>query len=473
MAKAFLIKLFNTRIAYFYLFYLVLTLLVSGNCFFWDSVQLGSKHATYYYNQHLRLSFLPESMDSGHIPAFGYLLALTWKIFGRGLLISHFFMLPFLWGIIYQFYHLVDHFFNKNKYWFLILFLADPTLLAQSTLVSPDIPLVFFMLMLLNGIFKDKPKLKIIGVLGLALISMRGWMVAGLLFIYDAILILFMARKKVMDVWKQFTYYLPGGLLALIFLVLHLYIKGWIGYHENSPWAGSFERVGIMGFARNILIYGWRLVDFGKIAWWIIFILSLSYVTKNVRTENNLKKLIVLSLLFVLFFPINMLVHKYLMQHRYFLPTYLIIALTVGYIIHLKQINKALLPIILLILLCGNLIIYPDKIAQGWDSSLAHIPYYHLRKKAIEFMKEKKIRPEDTKSWFPNLASSDFTDLSNEPYLFSDRNLSRCKYCLYSNIFNDISDSEYDRIKTWKTLYAKDILNIKIILSLNPHYRPQ
>ncbi len=470
MARTFLIKLFNTRTTYFYLFYFLLTLLVSGNCFFWDTVQLGAKHATFYYNQHLRLTLLPEEMDSGHIPAFGYLLALTWKIFGRGLLASHFFMLPFLWGIIYQSNHLVNHFFNRNKSWFLVLLLADPTLLAQSTLVSPDIPLVFFMLVHLNGIFKDKPKLKIIGVLGLSLVSMRGWMVAGLLFVYDAILILFIARKTILDVWKQFVYYIPGGLLALAFLVLHFFMKGWIGYHENSPWAGSFERVGIVGLARNVLIYGWRLADFGRITWWILFMVSLPFVIKKIRTENNLKKLIILSLLFTLVFPLNMLMHKYLMQHRYFLPTYLIMALTVGYIIHLKQINKAILPIILATLLCGNLIVYPDKIAQGWDSSLAHLPYYNLRNKAIEFMKERNIAPEDTKSWFPNLSSSGIIDLSNETHRFSDRDLSNCNYCLYSNIFNDISDSEYDQIKTWKVLYSKHFLTIKISLRLNPEY---
>ena len=118
-----------------------------GNIFFWDTIQLGAKHATFFYNTSFTEAFLPDEFDSGHIPAFGMYLAFCWKLFGKSLMVSHLGMLPFLLGIVYQSFLLVKKFVPSKYIWLaLLIFLADATLLSQSILVSPDIPLVFFFL---------------------------------------------------------------------------------------------------------------------------------------------------------------------------------------------------------------------------------------------------------------------------------------------------------------------------------------
>ena len=79
----------------------MLTFIVRDNFFFWDTVQLGSIHAQFYFDNNFSFFFLPENIDSGHPPTFGIYIALIWKIFGKSLVTSHFAMLPFLMGIIF------------------------------------------------------------------------------------------------------------------------------------------------------------------------------------------------------------------------------------------------------------------------------------------------------------------------------------------------------------------------------------
>ena len=148
-------------IYFFYLSALVLTFLVRENFFFWDTVQLGSIHGQYYFDNNFSSFFLPENIDSGHPPTFGIYIALVWKLFGKSLMVSHFAMLPFLFGIIFYLEKLGKYFFQNSifTFAFLLLLLLDPCLAGQAILVTPDIVVVFFFLMSLDGIFNEKRKI--------------------------------------------------------------------------------------------------------------------------------------------------------------------------------------------------------------------------------------------------------------------------------------------------------------------------
>src|SRR5665811_945241 len=85
--------------------YLIFTLLVVGTMrfpFFWDTIQLGSEHAHFFYETNFRIIILPNVIDSGHIPILGIYLASIWTLFGKSLLLSHLAMLPFVLGIVFQ-----------------------------------------------------------------------------------------------------------------------------------------------------------------------------------------------------------------------------------------------------------------------------------------------------------------------------------------------------------------------------------
>lgn len=94
----------------------------------------------------------------------------------------------------------------------------------------------------------------------------------------------------------------------------------------------------------------------------------------------------------------------------------------------------------------GNLWVYPDKIAQGWDSTLAHLPYYKIRSQAIQYLNEQDVNFQNVQSFFPNTATIDAIDLNNDQRFFTDFN-NCCEYVIYSNVFN-INDDDYEKVKT-------------------------
>lgn len=458
----------------FYISAIILTLLVRNNAFFWDTVQLGSIHGQFYFDNNFSSFFLPENIDSGHPPTFGIYIAWCWKLFGKNLMISHLAMLPFLMGIIYHLKKIGKYFFDNT---FLIhatilLFLFDPCLAGQAVLVSPDIVVVFFFLLSLNSIFYKKRIWLAIGIIGLCLISMRGVMVAAAIFSLD-FLNWFLIDKNGFNIKKLFVNTLPywfGVGLATLFLGAHYLETGWIGYHENSPWAPAFEQVDFNGFVKNILVLGWRLVDFGRIFLWIIILLLGLKMYQNKKAfDLKTKQLILLLLSLILFLTPALVIHKYLLGHRYLLPIFLVIDLIAFYFIYnsslLKKSKILIFSICLLALSTGNLWIYPNKISQGWDSTLAHLPYYELRKKMINYIEKEKIPFQQIGSAFPNLLALKYIDLTEEEKHFEEKDLNHQEYIFYSNIFNDFSDDELNELeKDWIKIKAFEKLNVCVIL---------
>jgi len=220
-----------------YIMVISLFLITIQNSFFWDTIQLGSLHANYYLTTNFTNLLLPNDIDSGHIPAFGIYIGLLWKIFGRSLIVSHLAMLPFIIGIVYQLKKTTDYFL-ESKYSGIALFLIilDPTLLSQITLVSPDIPLIFFFFFSLNSILKNNKKELLIGIIFLFLISMRGMMVAFCLLIIDLIVnINFKKPHRTLpsSLLKRSVLYLPAFIIFILFNLYHYNVKGWFGFHSD------------------------------------------------------------------------------------------------------------------------------------------------------------------------------------------------------------------------------------------------
>ena len=433
---------------------LVLVLVITNiqNGFFWDTVQLGSKHANFYFTTNFNSLLLPEIIDSGHIPAFGIYLALMWKIFGRTLVVSHLAMLPFVIGIIWQLNITIKMFFEtKHSGFVLLLILLDPTLLSQITLISPDVALVFFFLFGLNSILKNHRISLMLSIMLLFLISMRGMMVSFCLLIADIFVNINFKnsiKQIVHSLVKRSIIYLPALILFILFNMYHFSIKGWIGFHEDSPWAESFAPVNIKGFFRNIGILGWRLLDFGRVGIWLVFTVLFLKYRKNIFKDKPTRLLLFILICFIVILPANMLWAKNLLGHRYLLPIFLMFSLLTARILYsinknlkLKQI---LLSVWILVIVSGNFWIYPDKISQGWDATLAHLPYYSLRKQAIAYFDEQKIEINEVETFFPDSNIIDDIDLNNDLRKFR-RFEGGDGYVLYSNIHN-VSDEIYDHL---------------------------
>ena len=435
-----------------YILVLSLTLLNINNSFFCDTVQLGSLHANYYFSNHFSNILLPNSMDSGHIPVFGMYIAVLWKIFGKTLIVSHLAILPFALGIVYQLHKLCVKFISPKYVGIaLLLILIDPTLLSQMTLISPDVPLIFFFFLGMNAVLENRKWILAFSILLLFMTSMRGMMVSLCLLSLDLYCnVDFKTKIKTLflNLTKRSLIYIPALILFVSYSLYHYSAKGWIGYHEDSPWAKCFETVDFNGFIYNIATYGWRVLDFGRIGIWIVFFTLLIKYSKEILKEKQIQLLFFFVIFLMIVLPLNMLWAKNLLGHRYLMPIYLSFALLCATILFSSYVKESLkygLSIFwFLILVSGNFWIYPDKIAKGWDATLAHLPYYNLRNQAIQYLDHEAIDFKDVQSFFPNTQSLDIIDLKNDSRNFNNFD-AKSKYVFYSNIFN-IDDETYNKI---------------------------
>ncbi len=455
--------------------YTILNISSVDHFFTWDTIQLASKHAHWYHDNEFSELLLPGNMDSGHIPFFGFYLASLWKLFGKSLLVSHLAVLPFMLGIIWQSVLLLKKFIPRE---FLLpamaIFLLDPTLLSQSTLVSPDIPLVFFFLMGLNCLLNNKRDLYMVAILGLFLVSMRGMMTAFGLLLVD----LFKNaewtgfRHTVKQLVRMSLSYLPAVFIFLLYNVYHYHEKGWVIYHQDSPWASSFDKVSIMGVLFNLGLLGWRFIDLGRVFVWLPALVLLFRHRKMIRKDNEPGLLLFIFIAVTLSLTINIIWYQNLTAHRYFIPVYLSFALMACYLLfHLRheKIKKVLATIWILGLVTGNLWVYPEKIAQGWDSTLAHLPYYELKNKMLAYMEENNIPMSKTGSSFPDLAPMKYMYLNNDNRSFCQLDLSENQYVYYSNFHNDFSDSQIDILKEkWILLREYSKGGVFVSLYKNP-----
>lgn len=500
----------------FFALVIALTWSVKDNFFFWDTIQLASQHAHFFYQNIAFSTFLlPDEMDSGHPPTFGLYLALVWKTFDKTLVVSHLAMLPFLIGIIWQAWKLGEKVVGDG--WallFLLLLIVCPVIAGQAVLVSPDIVLGFFFLMALNGIFKEINDNKLINsnliksnnssfiihnlsltisVLGLSMISMRGMMVIFALFIFYCLIKLLYFKKlinsKIIDdelinnqlvndnynknnfsyfnfkkyplsIKAIFELFLPFSLgicFGIGFLCYHFMQKGWIGFHPNSPWMPAFEKVNAMGFIKNSGILIWRLIDFGHLSLWLICIYGLIKIKKIFPTTRLLIALLIILLLVL---SPTLLIYKGLLAHRYLMPVYIVlILLTVKIISDLKNYKRQLtLSFIAFIgLATGNFWVYPQPISTGWDATLAHVPYYALRREMLQFIDNQHISYAEIGTAFPNQRDFETTDLIKmDPSVqngFSTYNFEKHRFIFYSNIMNEFSDADLIELKTnWHSI---------------------
>ena len=82
--------------------------------FFWDNVSVISRAASYIYEHHFSSVILPENLDAGHAPVTAFYFAFMWLIFGKSLMVSHLIMLPFVIGLIWEFYKLAKQFLSEK-----------------------------------------------------------------------------------------------------------------------------------------------------------------------------------------------------------------------------------------------------------------------------------------------------------------------------------------------------------------------
>ncbi|MBK7223087.1 MAG: hypothetical protein IPH94_17750 [Saprospiraceae bacterium] len=215
-------------------------------------------------------------------------------------------------------------------------------------------------------------------------------------------------------------------------------------------------------------IIGWRLADFGR---WMVGAILLAGWLKwwpTIRDDGTLKRLFYLLAFLSLFLLPSMVLHTGLSGHRYLLPIILVLLMIAVRWIFLTQNVRFQFIIISLLglsLLTGHCWIYPKGIAQGWDASLAHWPYFELRSQMNQYMDQNKIDISEVGCSFPNLAEQKYLDLSPSTVKHANKDLLHNSYFLYSNLYNDVSTEDFQMLENdFNVIHSLDDKGIYLIL---------
>lgn len=428
--------------------------------FFWDTVQLGSKHAHFFYENGLQWLPLPPAIDSGHPPLLGYYLAVCWTLFGKTLPVSHAAVWPFAWGTAVLLWRLGGRLATQRwQGWLVATVWLDPVVAGQMALISPDGLLIFGCLLFLDGHFAQQNqwthghKRQMLAVVLLSLVSTRGMMTVAALGCWQ--LCLFWQKRMhhvpasphVKWVWQRMTVFGPGTLLALAFLCWHHHTTGWTGFHPDSPWATAFQpTTTLLGGVRNTAILVWRWLDFGRFLLWGL----AGVLFWQNRQSGPLSDTWLLLGCMLLFLSPTALLYQNLSAHRYFLPVFLALHILVFQGIAQSawpmRMRYAVFAALLLAMFTGNRWIYPRGISMDWDSTLAHLPYHCLRAESVAWLREQNIPIAAVGSAFPNLNTGEHLLLNGEAAAFAPISLSRNRYVLTSNVFNDLNASDYQNL---------------------------
>lgn len=441
---------------------------------FWDGISLQTLPATYYYENYFSSVVLPSNIDTGHPPFYAYYLAKCWQFGGRNLASFHWAIFPFLVFLYANYASLLRYFLPDAKispFTFVglfALFLLQPTLLAQSSLATTDVVIVAGFVGALRAIvYRHKVGL-FLSLLLLCSVSLRGIFLVVAIFMCHYLFEYLYGNAQqqgrfLLSPRKLLPYFLVALLLG-IWWAYHYQINSFWLENYHSPWAVNYGFVNRKRFLWNIAVVFWRLVDVGMLSIWVALAYYFGRDIEKRKAFESRKKIFLLgcSLTVFLTLSIAVVLKEIPIMHRYFLPVQVLVTLWLSvYLSKENPLQRYLIIFLLLLhLVMGHRWIHCPPIANGWDASLAFLPYQSLEQQLRNDIDSLAIPPSKIHTTFPLLHSRKYTRLSPDTShfkLFTPAFLSETSYFLYSNLSNDMSPemqqiirSEGKIIKTWQ-----------------------
>jgi len=156
-----------------------------------------------------------------------------------------------------------------------------------------------------------------------------------------------------------------------------------------------------------------------------------------------------------------------LMNHRYYLPLQIIAILLAFSYLQKRTVIYSWMLVLALVL--GNLIIYPKEIAQGWDSTAAHWPYYSLERQMNNYIQsESALGMHEVGTAFPLYNKREHLALDDSKPSYHPYDFSKDKYILWSNINNDYTDDQMAKLSEWKIVKQLESRGVTMILYQRP-----
>ena len=424
--------------------------------FFWDSTATLSKPAHFLYENNFSSLVFPENFVDDNV-ALSASLALCWKIFGRSIFSTHLFFIVIGIILIYQSYQLCKIFVPDRKIFpfVFLLFISDTAFVTQSLLLMSDTVMALFAIMSIRYMLENKKWAFSLSILGLSLLRARGFfMCAGIGLGYFIYLLYRNHWKKPFKLLTQAIIpFIPCMVAVVAFLVYKSRLTGSPVYYfrEDTPWSGCYHIAGMKHFIKNVATAGRFFLDYGRIFLWVFLLFMIFKVgIKKIAGVKNISVpcIILVSMLFSLLLVTLPITNPF--GHRYFILPYMFFALISGILLfHFIEIKKAKIICIGLImgLWSGHCWIYPDKISGGWDTVLAHVPYYQLRRDALNYFENKHIDFQSVGFFFPATPQGKYLELNDDERTFAEFNLETNPYVAFSNIAN-WDDETIDKVTT-------------------------
>lgn len=438
---------------------------------FHDNILFSSKIPDHFYQNGFFAFPLPANIDTGYGPLWGWYIALGWQILGKSLWVNHLLCLPVLIATAW-FYLKVASCFLQNTYLWIatVLLLLEPTYLAQSTMASLDILVVMGFMGGLYSIIYNKKYLLILLSILLAMISVRGAIFVFALFINQLVFNYYKYKK--IEAKLILPYLIPASFFIL-WVLLHYKQTGYLLVREGSPWAGHHQLANFKQLAKNIVYIAWMLLDFGRLFLFFPLLLLLLFLMWKHKIFHTKTKILLHWILWSTFLlAIILCIRTNPILHRYFMVSFLLISILAVHLFtnHLKK-NQFTFGFILVfaVLTSGHFWIYPDRISQGWDASLAHLPYFKLRNEMMDYIRLENITQNEVTTGFPMYNSYYHTNLIEDKNKFtplSKRKLTESSYIVYSNIFNDFDDNDLKQLKSKNFVLEKSKKQLGVKMQL-------
>jgi hypothetical protein len=456
------------------LFLIIEFFLTINTPFFWDALTKGWR-ASWIYENNFSSLIVPGYMNSGHPPLWITSLALTWKVLGKTLWASRLLLLLVNIGVFYQLFRLVKSLFAENVPLFLFFFIClEPTLLAQTTNLNNDILLMFFTLMACNALLRNKALLLTLALAGVLLTNLRGVYI----FIEIALCHFILNKNHYIKNSKKLLYaYLIGGVLFSLFALYQYTEIGWAIITKQTNYAPHREVATGQHIIRNVFAHIKFYLDFGRIFIVVPLLFLLWKYRKSAvkfNTATHKTFLMLLVFMIVLFFGIAPFSNP--SGPRYMMVAYIFAMILFVNLLYEKntqtKIKKWLIPLACIALITGHFWIYPPKIAQAWDSSYAYLNYFPMEKKMRNYIDANNI-PKNEVATYLSWNSEDFFNPSNnsEKFALPNKDLSKNKYIIVSNVENFMEEETLDTITDSWTLKQKfSQLGVFISLYENTNY---
>lgn len=458
------------------IFAIIFKVVYSDTTFFWDSINCLSRIAHLIYDNDLSYFVYDKFYDNGDPHIIHFYLATIWTLFGKNLFVTHMAFLPFTVGCFYQVLVLVKNTFKNHDEKGLftpiliscLITIADTSFLTQTILLGTDVCIIFFSLLTINQIIKDKKKLISLCFICL-LITRRGMIISATLMIFYFLnhILKNKENNNIKNLLKHLLPTLPAILLVIVFIILRLKNTGWFFTSEDNAWAGTGDIVNLHQFIKNVIVLIWKNIDFGRfILWFFLIYTTLRYGFRSLISDET-KPLWLCYILLQISFSLVTLPITNPFGTRYFITQFVLLSVIVSKILYdnyNKKIYKITMTIIFITLFSGSFWLYPEKIAMNWDCTLKHLSFYELRNECFEYMKEKNIKYSDITSGFCIYGNQEYIDLIKEERIIENKENEK-KFYIYSNICNE-SDEKIDYLNSqFKEVkeFSKNGIFIKIL----------